>query len=78
MAPIKPLAVLATFLAVSACAGQAPTASFTSLDQKCSKTATTGDMYRDCMHLGLDEARLHSLHSGDGAPVDAVLPEGAS
>jgi hypothetical protein len=72
---IKVLATLVIVLALSACAGAAPgqVPSVASIDKKCTETATTGDMYRYCVQLRLEQARLAILHSDDGAAMTPAL-----
>jgi hypothetical protein len=74
MACVKALAALVTVLAASACDSAAPSQAPTvaSIDQKCIEIATTGDMYRYCVQLGLEQAGLATQHSDHGATVTSV------
>ena len=81
MVRIKVLAALMTGLAASACASGSPQSaqSATSIafadpnyQQECADNASTGDSYRYCMEVGLDQAGLARPGSDDSTSVAAL------
>jgi len=69
MVEIKILAALMTGLAAAACASAVsePSPAIAAIDQRFADTASTGDSYRYCMQLGLEQAGLARPDSNDGA-----------
>jgi len=76
MVRIKVFAALMTALAAAACAGAGPQSpEVAAIDQKCADTASTGDSYRYCVQLGLEQAGLAQPDSGLDTSVLALRAE---
>jgi uncharacterized membrane protein len=74
MADFKILAALMAALAASACSSAAPELSpqVAAIDQKCADTASTGDSYRYCVQLGLEQAGLAVPGTDEGPTLEAL------
>jgi hypothetical protein len=77
MVRLKVFAALMTALAAAACSSAAPQLSpqAAAIDQKCADTASTGDSYRYCVQLGLEQAGLARPDSGVETSILALRAE---
>jgi hypothetical protein len=74
MVDFKVFAALMMALAAAACSSAGPQRSpeVAAIDQKCADTASTGDSYRYCVQLGLQEAGLARPGGDEDGPLMAL------
>ena len=76
MARFKVFAAVMFGLAASACASTTPQSpEVAAIDRNCAATASTGDSYRYCVQLGLEQAGLAQPDSGVDTSVLALRGE---
>ena len=74
MVSLRALTVLMTGVTAAACSSASPQSPDVAvIDQRCADTASTGDSYRYCVQLGLEQAGLARPESDDGAAIEALL-----
>ena len=73
MVALKVFAAMTMALATAACASPpALSPEVAAIDQKCADTASTGDSYRYCVQLGLEQAGLATPETESGSTLEAL------